>query len=69
MSIPIPNTFWGWGGEDNELFLRYSYAPGGVSFLRPFYFHAATHVTQWHLPTSSEAKDRLKAKQRADRNK
>ena len=32
---------------------------------RTFYFHTATKHTQWHFPTASEAKDPLKAKQRA----
>jgi len=36
---------------------------------RQFYFHSETKHTQWHFPTASEAKDPLKAKQRADMNK
>jgi hypothetical protein len=36
---------------------------------RPFYFHAATKVNQWHFPTASEAKDPAKAKQRVEMNK
>jgi len=36
---------------------------------RTFYFHSETKHTQWHFPTASEAKDPLKAKQRAEMNK
>ena len=36
---------------------------------RNFYFHKETKHTQWHFPTASEAKDPLKAKQRAEANK
>jgi hypothetical protein len=36
---------------------------------RTFYFHAETKHTQWHFPTASEAKNPLKAKERAEANK
>ena len=36
---------------------------------RHYYFHTETKHTQWHFPTSSEAKDPLKAKRRAEMNK
>ena len=35
---------------------------------RPFYFHAATKVNQWHFPTASEALDPTKAKERVEAN-
>jgi hypothetical protein len=36
---------------------------------RNFYFHKETKHTQWHFPTASEAKDPIKAKERAEANK
>lgn len=36
---------------------------------RTFYFHSETKHTQWHFPTASEAKDPLKALERAKANK
>ena len=33
---------------------------------RNFYFHKDTKHTQWHFPTASEAKDPIKAKERAE---
>jgi hypothetical protein len=36
---------------------------------RTFYFHSETKHTQWHFPTASEAKDPMKALERANANK